>query len=246
VVLDNSYANRVEGLFYSKSDEKFTVRALLDEMLGDRRFSSALDVGPGPGHISEPLARRSKHLTMVEKLPQFEELLKRQFENADVIINCINDAQLDKPFDLILCSHVLYYQPESVWLELTTKLHSMLNEGGELLLILNSDSGDWWRMVHQFWDELRPHIGFHYIPLSQFKKGLAAIGSVQTVPYRYQVWIDPGATWCNFVARQMLELKDEQVIADYRERFTALSGNFKQIDTSIVLDFRAEILRIKR
>jgi SAM-dependent methyltransferase len=245
VVLDNSYANRVEGLFYSKSDEKFTVRVLLDEILGDRRFNRTLDVGPGPGHITEPLARRSKHITMVEKLPQFETLLKNQYENADVIVSCISDTTFEEKFDIILFSHVLYYHHESKWLEMTARLHSLLNKGGELLIILNCDSGDWWKIIHPFWDELRSNIGFHYIPISQFKKDLSALGTVQSVPYRYQVWIDPGTTWCNFVGRQMLELNDEAVITQNQQRFLDLAANFKEIDGSIVLDFRGELLRIK-
>jgi SAM-dependent methyltransferase len=245
VVLDNSFANRVEGLFYSKSDEKFTVRGLLEDLFQDRKFGCTLDVGPGPGHITEPLARRSKRITMVEKLPQFEALLRKQFENADVIVNCIAEAPLEEKYDVILFSHVLYYHEESRWLELTAKLHSMLAPGGELLIILNCDSGDWWKIVHPFWDEIRSNIGFHYIPISQFKRDLTSLGPVQSVHYRYQVWIDPGETWCNFVGKQMLEVKDEALLCRLEPRFRALADNFKLIDNSIVLDFRGEILRLR-
>jgi SAM-dependent methyltransferase len=182
---------------------------------------------------------------MVEKLPQFEELLRRQFENAQVIVSSISDAQFEQKFDVILFSHVLYYMPEDQWVPLTRRLQSLLSEGGELLIILNCDSGDWWRIIHPFWDELRPHIGFHYVPLTQFKRELSALSNVQSVHYGYQVWIDPGPTWVNFVGKQMLELNDERLIAQNEQRFAEMAGQFKQVDGSIVLNFRGEILRLK-
>jgi SAM-dependent methyltransferase len=246
LALDNSYADRMEGLFYSKSDEKFTVRALLDDILENRKFNHALDVGPGPGHISEPIARRSRQVTMIELLPEYEEILRKRFDNAKVQIGSIKDIELTPQYDLILFSHVLYYHPDADWLPLTTKLYDALLPGGELILALNSDSGDWWKIVHHYWDRLRPHITFNYIPLSTFKKDLSALGHLHIYPYRYQMWTDPGATWNVFVGKQMLEITDDRVLAENEADFSALSGQFKQIDGSIVLDFRAEIIRIHK
>lgn len=244
-VVENGLASRVDGLFYSKSDEKFTVRTLLDELFAGGKFRETLDVGPGPGHISEPLARCSQRITMVEKSLKYEPLLRGQFENARVIISPIEDLVFDERFDVILFSHVLYYLPEEKWLEVCTKLHSMLSQRGELLIVLNSDSGDWWRIVNHFWDEMRDHIGFHYIPSTTFKKELSKLGSVRVHSYRYQMWIDPGATWCEFVGKQILEIFDDSVLAANEQRFAEFAKAFKQIDGSYVLDMRAEIIRVR-
>ena len=246
MALDNSYADRMEGLFYSKSDEKFTVRALLDDILENKKFNHALDVGPGPGHISEPIARRSRQLTMIEALPEYEEILRQRFDNAKVVIGSIREFDLTRQYDLILFSHVLYYHCDADWLPLTAKLYDALVPGGELILALNSDSGDWWKIVQPFWDRLRPHITFNYIPLTAFKKELSALGHLHIYPYRYQLWTDPGPTWNVFVGKQMLEITDDQVLADNEAEFSALAHQFKQIDGSIVLDFKAEIIRIHK
>lgn len=246
MALDNSYADRMEGLFYSKSDEKFTVRALLDDILEHKKFNHALDVGPGPGHISEPIARRSRQLTMIEMLPEYEEILRKRFDNAKIMIGSIKEFELTPHYDVILFSHVLYYHPESEWLSLTQRLYDALVPGGELIIALNSDSGDWWKIVQPFWERLRPQITFNYIPLSFFKKELSALGHLHIYPYRYQLWTDPGPTWSVFVGKQMLEIADDQVVADNEAEFTALASQFKQVDGSIVLDFRAEIIRIHK
>jgi len=245
VPLDNSYAERVDTLFYSKSDEKFTVRALLDEVFGNKKFGNSLDIGPGAGHISEPLYRRSKHLTLVEKLPKFEPILRTQFEDAEVIIKSINDVTLPPKFDAILFSHVLYYQPEQEWMNLTQRLFDSLVKDGELIVALNSDAGDWWQIVHTFWDKLREHISFHYIPLTQFRKELSKLGHLHIYPYRYQMWIEP-ADWNYFVGKQLLEIEDDAVLRANEAAIAALANNFKTVDGNIVLDFKAELIRIQK
>jgi SAM-dependent methyltransferase len=246
LILDTSYANRIDALFYSKSDEKFTVRALLDDIFGNRKFERALDVGPGLGHITEPLARRTKHLVLVEPMAEYEEALKQQFSNATVIVAPFGSARLTGKFDLILCSHVLYYQHTSTWLSFCQKLLELLSDDGELLIIMNSDVGDWWKIMHHYSATLGGQIGFHYEPMSQFKRELSAIASVHTLQYRYQVWIEPGATWADFIGRQILELRDEAVLKEHEQEFTQFAKQFKQVDGSVVMDFRSEILRVRK
>ena len=115
-----------------------------------------------------------------------------------------------------------------------------------MILSLNSDSGDWWKIVHHFWESLRPHINFNYIPLTAFKKELSALGHLHIYPYRYQMWTDPGPTCKGFVGKLMLEITDDRILAENETDFNALSSQFKQIDGNIVLDFRAEIIRIHK
>ncbi len=243
---DNSSADRVEEVFYSRSDEKFTLRALLDEILGDRKFNKALDVGPGAGHISETLARRTRELTMVELSPRYQDILRSQFENARIITASIAEVPLKSEFELILFSHNLYYHPEDQWLSLCRRLFDLLVPGGELIIIMNSDQGDWWKIVGSYWEKLRESISFHYIPLSQFKKELSCLAPLKVHPYRFHLWIEPGETWIKFVGRQILELSDESVLLDNEQNFLAMDKSFRHVDGKIELDFRAEIIRLKR
>lgn len=245
LMTNSQCAKRLQGLFYSKSDEKFTVRALLEEMFGEQKFERALDIGPGAGHISEPLARRTKNLVFVESDPNYAELLKQQFPSSKVIVSDFRDAELSGNFNLILLSHVLYYQPEETWLSSCQRLLDMLSERGELLVILNSDAGDWWKIIQQYQPKLGQHISFHYQPASAFRRELSAIASVQSQQYRFQIWIEP-ASWADFIGRQILELSDESMLADYASDFAQFAKQFKQIDGNIVMDFRSEVLRLRK
>jgi hypothetical protein len=235
--------NRFDGLFYSKSDEKFTVRSLLDEIFGERTFEHTLDVGPGAGHVSEPLVKRSKAITMIESAPEFQPILKQRFEKANVIVAPLAEVELTEKFDVILFSHVLYYQPCEQWFDCVKRLQGLLKPGGELLIILNSDSGDWWKIMSRYRDELGKYFGFNYIALSTFRKELAALGPVKVHPYRYQMWIEEG-DWSEFVGHQMLELTDETVMREHEAAFAEFGKTFKVMDNNFVLDMRAEIIRL--
>jgi SAM-dependent methyltransferase len=238
-------ANPIQGLFYSKSDEKFTVRALLDDLLGNRTFERGLDVGCGPGHITEPLARRSKQLVLVEQSPQFEEVLRQRFANAKVVISDFREMQLSGKFDAILFSHVLYYQPTNVWADICKSLLDLLAEKGELYVVLNADNGDWWKIMQHFSPNLGKHVSFHYSPLSKFKRELGEIAHVQSYPYRFQVWIDPAAA-SDFIGKQILEIRDQEILREHDAEFAEFAKHLKRVDGQIEMDFRAEILRLTR
>jgi protein-L-isoaspartate O-methyltransferase len=246
LALEESWANKVHGgVFYSKSDEKFTLRAMLEQILGERKFERGLDVGPGAGYISEPLASRTKQLTMIEKQPEYAEILRTKFGNAHIIIGSVDAIDFRQQYDCILFSHVLYYQPEDTWIATTKRLLDALADGGELLVILNSDSGDWWRILSHYWESLRDKIPFYYVPMSKFKRELMQLGRTHSHPYRFQVFIEPGDSWVHFVGKQVLEISDEEVLK-HADEFRELASNFKQVDNHIVLDMRAEIVRITR
>lgn len=246
LMLDNSYANRMEGLFYSKSDEKFTVRALLDQIFANRSFERALDVGAGRGHITEPLARRTRQLVLVDRNPGCEEILKQQFPNAKIVVSEIDSAPLVGKFDVVLCSHFLYYQRTDTWVPFCERLLNLLSDSGELLIVLNSDSGDWWKIISHYSATLGNHVSFHYKPLSQFKRELNAFAQVQAHPYRFQVWIEPGEAWTRFIGKQILEIEDESLLEQHALDFAQFAKQFKQIDGSVVMEFRSEIVRIRK
>jgi SAM-dependent methyltransferase len=246
LAVGNINTDRIEGLFYSKADEKFIVRALLDDLFGNRTFERALDVGCGPGHISEPLARRTRQMFFVEKLPQYEDVLRKQFSHAKIVISDFREMQLAGKFDAIMFSHVLYYQPIDVWVDICKSLLDMLSDDGELFIIMNADAGDWWKIMQAFVPTLAEHVSFSYKPLSQLKRELNQIAKVQSFPYRFQVWIDSGATWTDFIGKQILEIRDDKVLREHAAEFAEFAKQFKHVDGTVVMDFRAELLRLRK
>ena len=97
----STYADPQHVGFYT-GEVRPTVRALLDELFGDAQFDRAMDVGPGEGHITEPLARRTKNLLLVEETPQYETILRQQFPQAKMLIADYKTAPLSGPFDVIM------------------------------------------------------------------------------------------------------------------------------------------------
>ncbi len=232
-----------DSMFYTKSDEKFTVRALLDEIFADRRFNYSMDVGPGAGHVTEPLAQRSRHLVLVEKSQEFHDILKKRFPEAEIMVSPIEQVNRTESFDVIMLAHLLYYHPEDEWVPLLEKMSSMLSPSGELIVALNSDAGDWWRLLSAFWDELQPLFAFDYIPLSELRKTLMTKFNLKCYPYRYQLWVEPDS-WTEVVGKRILEVKDHTLLPSYERRFREFSSSFRQVDGNFVLDMRAEILRL--
>ncbi|KAF5049130.1 Ribosomal RNA small subunit methyltransferase A [anaerobic digester metagenome] len=82
--------------------------------------SEALEIGPGPGTVTVPLAKRVKKITAVDlslrNIAHLEENLREEScENVDVIhTNWMrtDDEALKGRYDLVFCSHFLWMIPD--------------------------------------------------------------------------------------------------------------------------------------
>lgn len=130
------FATEIDEVLYSMTDEKQVIERALSQQFRKKHYSQALDIGPGPGLISKPLYENCDKLTMLEILPEYQEILQQNYPNAEVIIGSINDTQFNKKFDAIVLAHVLYYFPEDQWPSLVKQLLSYLTEQGELFIVM--------------------------------------------------------------------------------------------------------------
>ena len=244
--LEDSYTDRIEELYYYRSEEKFVVRQLLDEILGLHTFKHAFDVGAGHGHLTEALAKRSEHLSLIDINRNYEEPLRKLFPDAKIIIDSINNVVLSRDFDLILLSHHLYYHNASDWITLCQRLYDALLPGGQLLIILNTDTGQWWQIISRFWEKLRPFIGFDYIRASQFVQDLEQISAPKVYPFRFQVWVTPGAPFAEFTGKEMLQISSEDAYKSHESEFLDMEKEFLHVDGNVVLDYHGEIIQLTR
>jgi hypothetical protein len=76
--------------------------------------------------------------------------LRRACPGAEVLPETILDAQPKQRGDLILCSHVLYYIPQTEWLPTVVRMASWLAPAGALVLILQNHETDCMRMLEAF------------------------------------------------------------------------------------------------
>lgn len=140
---DEATYRRQLRLFVSRCAEKGVELVRIGEiMAGLRRRQAFLDIGAGGGDLTIPVAASFARTTVVEPnarqiaglsalRPEFE-YLRASFEDVDLG---------DRRFDLILCSHVLYYVPRDRWIETVAKMHDHLEPGGRLVLVIQSPLG---------------------------------------------------------------------------------------------------------
>jgi len=140
---DDEFQRQLD-LFVRCSDEKARVLALLKRLVNRLPSRQAfLDVGAGAGDLAIPLSRRFETTTVVEPNQLQAARLLAAFPHFRVHDCTFQEATLEEgAFDLILCSHVLYYLPETEWMAAVQKMHDCLRPGGIAVIILQSPAGE--------------------------------------------------------------------------------------------------------
>jgi SAM-dependent methyltransferase len=102
-----------------------------------------LDIGAGGGHLTIPIAQQFEKTTIVEPNERQAHIFLRRYSSFIVHNSNWTDVDLDdERFDLILCSHVLYYIPEGTWLVTIEKMYRHLSEGGCIIIVMQSPLGE--------------------------------------------------------------------------------------------------------
>lgn len=106
--------------------------------LGDRRFTRALELGCSIGVFTELLSERCEALGALDAAPSAvararERLASRPW--VEVELRALPEELPEGPFDLIVCSEILYYWSEDVLVEATARLDAALAPGGSLIAV---------------------------------------------------------------------------------------------------------------
>lgn len=110
-----------------------------------------LDVGAGGGHLTIPVSEEFRTTTVVEPDPCQSAMFRIRCPHFAVYNEDWSRASLeDRQFDLILCSHVLYYIPEGAWMETIGKMYRNLAPGGSLIIVMQSPYGEVARFFNTF------------------------------------------------------------------------------------------------
>jgi len=130
-------------LFVASCAEKGAELVRIGEVLGGlRRRRAFLDIGAGGGDLTIPLSASFAATTVVEPNAAQVAFLRGQRPEFECIHASFEDVDLDgRRFDLILCSHVLYYIPPGRWLHTVAKMYDHLAPGGRLVLVVQSPVG---------------------------------------------------------------------------------------------------------
>lgn len=229
---------RIEG-YYRYSDEKKVASELLRKILKNK-YDSILDVGCGDGTLSQFLNERTENLHLCEISPFYEKNLRLRFPKSLIEIDNIWNIHLKK-YDLIHFSQGLYYHSEESWLPLIDNLIKSLMPCGELILVMNSDEGDWWDAVKCVWEIHPESLKFHYRPISEFLKLLRSKFEIEEKTFSYGVTFPNFESRDRFIMEACVPLQPEQMAATILQNryISQLPKNF------ISLEFKSVLVIIK-
>jgi SAM-dependent methyltransferase len=120
---------------YERAKYERTLKALGPS---DRRFGRALEAGCSIGVLTGLLASRCDELLGVDASPTAVDTARARLAdvpNARVEHRVLPEQLPDGPFDLVVCSEILYYWAAGPLRELLAALESLLSPGGSLLAV---------------------------------------------------------------------------------------------------------------
>ncbi|MFA6364141.1 class I SAM-dependent methyltransferase [Methanoregula sp.] len=110
-----------------------------------------LDIGAGGGHLTIPISQLFDRTTVVEPNPRQAGMFRSRCPGFRIYNDSwINVDPGSDRFDMILCSHVLYYIPDGAWMATIEKMYCHLLPGGCLVIVMQSPLGEVARFFNAF------------------------------------------------------------------------------------------------
>jgi SAM-dependent methyltransferase len=139
------------GVFLRTTDQKTNARRWLDDFVGQIADRLVLiDAGAGNGQVTAWLLDRFERTIAIEPNPSLNADLMLACPRAEILSVPILKADPGRVADLVLCSHVLYYIPQSDWETHVQHMASWLVPAGALIIVLQNPDTDCMRMLDHF------------------------------------------------------------------------------------------------
>ncbi len=136
---ETMYAQRSDPWDYETSRYESDKRNRLLQYFAGKRYGRLLELGCSIGVNTEHLAEHCDHLAAIDiAAPAVNQAKQRCQQHSHVHISCIDFFDYKAPpFDLVLCSEVLYYwwDPPSLRRKLARKLMTLTRAHSELVLV---------------------------------------------------------------------------------------------------------------
>jgi SAM-dependent methyltransferase len=139
---DNEFRSAFGSLVRATDEYPKLIPLMTDEVVPTLSSTDALlDVGAGPGLITEPLSAYFGEVTIIEPDPVYCLEAAKKILGQGKLITAFNGSWEAAPlgkraFDLVVCSHVLYFVEPADWGRFVGKMISHLRPGGKLAVIL--------------------------------------------------------------------------------------------------------------
>jgi SAM-dependent methyltransferase len=139
-------------LFSRCSQEKSIELVLAGEVISQLQSTADfLDIGAGTGSLTAIISTFFNDSTVIEPNKKQAEHFRRRYPRFHVYEEKWETVDLgSKLFDLIFCSHVLYYIAVQQWLDVIGKMYAHLKDKGRIAIVLQSPAGDVARFFREF------------------------------------------------------------------------------------------------
>jgi SAM-dependent methyltransferase len=243
-VAENDY-HRAFELFMADTDEKAVTHeyltALVEQLPGRGLF---LDVGAGDGVTTRHVGQYFEHTIAIEPSTPMRQALRRLCPHAVVLAKPVEEVELDARVDLALCSHVLYYVPDSAWLGTVWRILNWVVPGGVLMIMLQNPENDCMQVVRHF-TGVRFNLSDLASTVERNGNGVIDSMTLTTLPIRYRSTnvadaIDVAELMINVPALRSRRLPSRQELETYVVR------NFSDPEGAICISHTHDILTIRR
>jgi SAM-dependent methyltransferase len=135
---EQMYREREDPWDFATSSYEATKYDRTIAALGERRFARGLEVGCSIGVLTARLAERCDALVALDAAPTAIARARERLAglgHVEVAVGVIPEDLPAGPFDLIVCSEVLYYFSVTALADVLDRLEAVLRPGGALLAV---------------------------------------------------------------------------------------------------------------
>lgn len=148
---DAQYKRQLDLLTKSSTEKGIELLKIGEIIAGLARREKFLDIGAGGGDLTIPISQSFGRTVIVEPNEKQTAIFRQRYPQVEVYNELWEQVDFGtQRFDLILCSHVLYYIEEGKWLPAVEKMHRHLEENGVVIIILQSPVGEVARFFNRF------------------------------------------------------------------------------------------------
>ncbi len=148
---DAEYQRQLAVFVQSTTEKGIELVKVGEVIVGLPHRRHFLDIGAGGGDLTIPISQSFNETTVVEPNEKQASLLRRRCPQFNIYNDSWEKVNLgSKRYDFILCSHVLYYIAEGHWLTTIEKMYTHLENGGRIVIVLQSPIGDVANFFNQF------------------------------------------------------------------------------------------------